>query len=171
MRRIATHGSGPTLLAADAIQSLFISEYLCPTGEIWLLSPWISDIPVIDNSAGAFSALFPTRGTGIIKLTDALIGLAGQGIPVYVVTRTDPRNRSVIDKLREAATTGGLPIKTIYNDNLHEKALLTSRFLLHGSMNFTHFGREVNEEALVLDSSKDSVGRAHVDYRERFDAS
>lgn len=171
MRRIITRGSGPTLLASDALQTLFVAELFSPAGEIWLLSPWISDIPVIDNSAGAYSALFPAPRTGIIRLSDALIGLATQGIPVYLVTRSDARNRPFVTKLRGAASAAGLPISVIENDNLHEKALLTSRFLLHGSMNFTHYGREVNEESLVLDCSSDSVYRSRLDYRQRFDAS
>lgn len=171
MRRIITRGNGPTLLASDALQTLFVAELLCPAGEIWLLSPWISDIPVIDNSAGAYSALLPAHGTGVVRLSDALIGLATQGVPVYLVTRTDVRNRTFVNKLRGVASSAGLPIRVIENDNLHEKALLTSRFLLHGSMNFTHYGREVNEESLVLDNSSDSVYRSRVDYRQRFDAS
>lgn len=168
MRRITTHGGGPTWLASDVIQSLFVSELLAPSDQLWLLSPWISDIPVIDNSAGAFSALLPARPVGAIRLTDALIHLAGQGTQIYVVVRKDPRNLLVSDKLRTAQSSGDLGIEIIEHDNLHEKALLGSRFFLHGSMNFTHFGREVNEEALVLDSTSDSIARARLDYRERF---
>jgi phosphatidylserine/phosphatidylglycerophosphate/cardiolipin synthase-like enzyme len=170
MRRITTHGGGPTLLASDVIQSLFISEILAPSEELWLLSPWISDIPVIDNSAGAFSSLVPARSVGAISLTDALIHLAGQGTRIYVVVRKDPRNHLVSNKLRAAQTVGDLEIEIIEQDNLHEKALLSSRFLLHGSMNFTHHGREVNEEALVLDSTTDSIAGARLDYRQRFGA-
>lgn len=168
MRRITTHGGGPTWLASDVIQSLFVSEVLAPSEELWLLSPWISDIPVIDNSAGAFSSLVPTRPVGAISLTDVLIHLAGQGTRIYVVVRTDLRNLLVSNKLRMAQSSADLGIEIIEQDNLHEKALLSSRFLLHGSMNFTHYGREVNEEALVLDSTNDSIARARLDYRERF---
>jgi hypothetical protein len=153
---------------SDVIQSLFISEILAPSDELWLLSPWISDIPVIDNSAGAFSSLFPARPVGTISLTDALIHLGTQGTQIYVVIRKDLRNLLVSNALRAAQISGDLTIQVIEQDNLHEKALLSSRFLLQGSMNFTHFGREVNEEALVLDSSSDSIARARLDYRRRF---
>jgi hypothetical protein len=153
---------------SDVIQSLFISEVLAPSDELWLLSPWISDIPVIDNSAGAFSSLLPARPVGAITLTDALIHLGGQGAQIYVIVRKDSRNLLVSNKLRTAQISGDLSILVIEQDNLHEKALLSSRFLLQGSMNFTHFGREVNEEALVLDSTSDSIARARLDYHRRF---
>ncbi|MCX8557527.1 phospholipase D-like domain-containing protein DpdK [Mycolicibacterium mucogenicum] len=168
MRRVTTRGGGPTLLASDLVQSLFVAELLAPSDEIWLLSPWISDIPVIDNSAGAFSALMPSRPVGTISLTDALIYLASQRCHVHVVVRPDARNHLVLDRLRHAGARDELTIETLVMDNLHEKALLSDRFFLHGSMNFTHFGREVNEEALTLDNASSSIAAARIDYRERF---
>ncbi|MFI5509100.1 phospholipase D-like domain-containing protein DpdK [Mycobacterium sp. NPDC051804] len=169
MRRVVTRGGGPTLLASDLVQSLFVTEILTPSRELWLLSPWISDIPVIDNSAGTFSVLMPSRPVGSIPLTDTLVYLAGQGTQIFVIVRPDPRNHLVVDKLRHASFDDGSPtIQVLVNDNLHEKALLTERFFLHGSMNFTHYGREVNEEALTLDNNRESIAAARLDYRERF---
>ncbi|GAF48277.1 phospholipase D-like domain-containing protein DpdK [Rhodococcus wratislaviensis] len=167
MRRITTHGDGPTLLASDVVQSLFVSEILSPSEDVWLLSPWISDIPVIDNRAGAFTGMFPGMTVRTILLTDALIELAKRGSHVHVVVRPDPRNTKVADKL-EAAVEAIEGIDVLEKKNLHEKALLTSRFHLHGSMNFTHYGREVNEEALVLETGTDNISRANLDYHERF---
>ncbi|MGW4580327.1 hypothetical protein KI427_09130 [Rhodococcus ruber] len=167
MRRITTHGDGPTLLASDVVQSLFVSEILSPSKDVWLLSPWISDIPVIDNRAGAFTGMLPEMTVRMILLTDALIELAKRGSRVHVVVRPDARNMKVTEKLAAAAETNEF-IKVLEKKNLHEKALLTSRFHLHGSMNFTHYGREVNEEALVLDTDADNISRANLDYHERF---
>ncbi|MFD6677672.1 phospholipase D-like domain-containing protein DpdK [Rhodococcus zopfii] len=167
MRRITTRGDGPTLLASDVVQSLFVSEILSPSRDVWLLSPWISDIPVIDNRAGAFTGMFPGMTVRMILLTDALIELAMRGSHVHVIVRPDPRNMKVTEKLATAAGTA-VPIEIVEKQNLHEKALLTSRFHLYGSMNFTHYGREVNEEALVLDTDADNISRANLDYHERF---
>lgn len=167
MRRITTHGDGPTLLASDVVQSLIVSEILCPSKDVWLLSPWISDIPVIDNQAGAFAGILPGMTVRTILLTDALIELAKRGSHVRVVVRPDPRNTKVTDKLMAASETME-PIDVLEKKNLHEKALLTSRFHLHGSMNFTHYGRTVNQEALVLETETDSISRANLDYHDRF---
>lgn len=166
MRRISTHGDGPTLLASDVLQTLFISEILSPSEDVWLLSPWISDIPVIDNRAGAFTGILQGTTSRIVLLTDALLELARLGSQVHVVVRPDPRNLKVTDKLAAFGENSGLHVSEI--KNLHEKALLTSRFHLHGSMNFTHYGREVNEEALVLETGTDNLSRANLLYHERF---
>lgn len=168
MRRVATHGGGATLLASDLVQSLFIAELLAPSEHVWLLSPWISDIEVIDNRAGAFTDMFPGRPARTVQLTDALIELADRGSHIYVVVRPDPPgNATVIDRIRSAITPMRR-IDLVMKDNLHEKALLTSHFHLHGSMNFTFYGREVNEEALVLDIDKDHISRTNLDYRARY---
>ncbi|NKS24598.1 phospholipase D-like domain-containing protein DpdK [Prescottella equi] len=167
MRRITTRGDGPTLLASDAVESLFIAELMSPSPDVWLLSPWVSDIPVIDNRAGSFAGLAQGMGGHTILLTRALIELATLGTHVHVVVRPDPRNTKVTDKLR-AATDTTRRINIVVRDNLHEKALLTSRFHLHGSMNFTHYGRTVNEESLVLENDVSNISRANLDYHERF---
>lgn len=166
MRRISTHGDGPTLLASDVLQTLFISEILSPSEDVWLLSPWISDIPVIDNRAGAFTGILQGTTSRVVLLTEALLELASLGSQVHVVVRPDPRNLKVTDKLAASGESPGLHLSEI--KNLHEKALLTSRFHLHGSMNFTHYGREVNEEALVLETGTDNISRANLLYHERF---
>ncbi|MFV1362556.1 phospholipase D-like domain-containing protein DpdK [Mycolicibacterium elephantis] len=168
MRRVVTHGDGPTLLASDLVESLFLAELLAPSPDVWLLSPWISDIEVIDNRAGAYTDVFPGRPARAIQLTDALIELAERGSHVHLVVRPDPPgNTAVIAKLKSAATQLR-QIDIIPRENLHEKALLTSYFHLHGSMNFTHYGREINEEALVVDTDKDHIARTNLEYRDRY---
>jgi hypothetical protein len=56
-------------------------------------------------------------------------------------------------------------------ENLHDKGLLTARFHIQGSMNFTHFGRAVNSEGITITSDAGDLSRARVDYRERFGGS
>jgi len=168
MRRVVTRGDGPTLLASDLVESLFVAELLAPSPHVWLLSPWISDIEVVDNRAGAFADVFPGRPARIIQLTDALTELAERGSRVHVVVRPEPvGNAAVITKLRSAATPPR-QIDIVLKENLHEKALLTSHFHLHGSMNFTRYGREVNEEALVVNTDKDHIARTNLEYRDRY---
>ena len=35
----------------ELLQSIFVSELLRPSKEIWLVSPWLSDIEVVDDTA------------------------------------------------------------------------------------------------------------------------
>ena len=49
MRRITTAGRGQTRILNDVMQNLLVTELLVPSGQLWVLSPWISDIDVIDT--------------------------------------------------------------------------------------------------------------------------
>ena len=35
---------------ADLLQAIFAAEILRPSARMWIVSPWISDIPVLDNT-------------------------------------------------------------------------------------------------------------------------
>lgn len=100
-----------------------------------------------------------------LRVTECLLLLAERGARVQVLTRRDPRNAPVLDRLQSGA---GVNLHAKVVENLHDKGLLTARFHLQGSMNFTHFGLAVNEEAVTLTDDSDAVARARVDYTERF---
>lgn len=59
MRRITTAGRGQTRILNDLMQNLLVTELLVPSRQLWVLSPWISDIDVIDNTAGQFKSVLP----------------------------------------------------------------------------------------------------------------
>jgi phosphatidylserine/phosphatidylglycerophosphate/cardiolipin synthase-like enzyme len=149
----------------EMLNALLIAELIAPSSQIWLVSPWISDIPVLDNRSGEVLGLVPGAPVRQLRLTECLLLLAERGAQVQVLSRRDPRNAPVLDRLQGAAAIN-LHARVV--DNLHDKGLLTTRFHLQGSMNFTHFGRAVNEEAVTLTDDPDAVARARVDYAERF---
>ncbi len=41
----------------DLLQAIFVAELISPSRDIWIISPWISDIPVIDNQTNRFQHL------------------------------------------------------------------------------------------------------------------
>ena len=41
----------------DLLQTILVAELIAPSQCLWLVSPWISDIPVVDNTANTFLAL------------------------------------------------------------------------------------------------------------------
>ena len=43
--------------AASLLASLFAAELICPSECLWLVSPWISDIQILDNQASGFDPL------------------------------------------------------------------------------------------------------------------
>ena len=55
---------------ADALQALFIGELLSPSTPLWIVTPWISDVVIVDNRAGRFAGLLPDMPTRMIRLAD-----------------------------------------------------------------------------------------------------
>ena len=45
--------------AASLLANLFAAELVSPSECIWLVSPWISNIQIMDNEVGAFDSAQP----------------------------------------------------------------------------------------------------------------
>jgi hypothetical protein len=170
-RRIATRGGGrQTRLVNDLLQTLLVTELLDPSSELLVLSPWISDIVVIDNSAGQFKSILPGMPARPIRFTEVLSELARRGTAVRIVVRDDDKNMAVRTRINDLHVAGQRP-EIIIRDNIHDKGLLSNRFHVHGSMNFTFFGQAVNEEGVIVTSDPDAIARARLDYQRRYQVS
>ncbi|MEV6416165.1 phospholipase D-like domain-containing protein DpdK [Kribbella sp. NPDC051718] len=166
-RRVTTHGGGEARLLNDVLQNLLITELLVPSTQLWVLSPWISDIVVIDNAAGQFRSMLPGMPARPIRFTEVLIELARRGSSVRVVMRQDDRNFVVRQRLTDATGLGPRP-SVLIRENLHDKGLVGDVFLVQGSMNFTFFGQAVNEESVTVTSDPDQIARARVEYEAKY---
>src|SRR4051794_25409881 len=81
----------------ELLQAVFVGELLAPSICIWLVSPWVSDIPIIDNRAGAFDALDSTWGPRQVRLLEILQRCLAVGTAVVVATRPVPHNRPFLN--------------------------------------------------------------------------
>lgn len=167
-RRIVTRGGGQTRLVNDLLQTLFVTELIDPSSELLVLSPWISDITVIDNSAGQFKTILPAMPARPLRFTEILTELARRGTKVRIIIRNDEKNVGVRTRINDLPVSGPRP-QILIRDNLHDKGLLSDRFHVHGSMNFTYFGQAVNEEGVTVTSDPDAIARARLDYQGRYD--
>lgn len=169
MRRINTRGEGRTNQLDIAFNTLFVSELLAPSREIWLVSAWLSDIPVVDNRAGEVLALVPGAPLRELRLLELLDHAVGAGTNVSVVVRRNPSNAGIAYRLRSMATRHSSPRLHVHEtDTIHDKLLLTDRFLLEGSMNLTHFGQRVNEEGVTISTDVDLIARQRLELRSRY---
>ena len=58
---------------AESLQAAFASELIAPSRSIWIVSPWISDIQIIDNRAGGFDAVLDASwGQRQVRLAEIL---------------------------------------------------------------------------------------------------
>lgn len=157
--------------AADLLAGLFGAELCAPSRCLWLVSPWISDVELIDNSAGSFDSL--TRfGKRRIRLAEILVALAGQGAQIVVGTTRDEHNSRFLGRLRMQAEdlrlAERITITVDPSDHLHTKALTGDDFALGGSMNITYNGIQIREESIDLRTDEAFVAQARMDAYDRF---
>jgi phosphatidylserine/phosphatidylglycerophosphate/cardiolipin synthase-like enzyme len=157
--------------AGDLLAGLFSAEIAYPSKCVWLVSPWISDVELLDNAAGSFDAL--TRfGKRRIRLAEILVTLASAGSHLVVGTTTDEHNSRFLDRLKalakDARVEDLLTIAIDTSANLHTKALTADDFALAGSMNITFNGIQVREELIDLRTEPAFVAQARMDAYDRF---
>ena len=150
--------------ARTLLETVLAAECLRPSEVLWVVSPWISDVPVFDNRGGSFSYVFANAGERELRLSEVLTRLAEAGTAVIIATRDDPHNASFL----AALATGGGEISVVTSAELHEKTLAGDDFVLSGSMNFTQAGLDWNEEQVTLDTDPETVAAARRDLRSRW---
>lgn len=131
----------------DLLQLIFLSELIMPSRCIWIVSPWISDIPVIDNRANQFQSFEPDWGRHKARISQVLNRLLGLGTTVHVATRPADHNDHFIRTL-QTNTLDEYKLFVHLSEELHEKGILGDHYYLGGSMNLTYNGISLNEEAV-----------------------
>ena len=162
IRQGARHSRTET---AELLQSVFALELLCPSDKLWLVSPWISDIPVIDNRGATFE--IPEKwGPERISLSKVLVALAVRGTKITVVTITDKSNTAFQSALLDESRRRGVEhmVKVIIDDEekLHEKALTGQDLIIDGSMNITFNGLYIRRERINFDTNPKAVAETRL---------
>lgn len=154
----------------ELLQAVFVSEYVAPSRCIWLVSPWVSDIPIIDNRSGGFDSLDSSWGPRVVRLIEVLTHLVRVGGTVVIATRPVPHNAPFVEQLSAVATDLGVAsnLVTVEAEDLHEKGVLGDNFYLSGSMNLTYGGVELLEETVKFDTAPEVVAQARLVYYERW---
>jgi phosphatidylserine/phosphatidylglycerophosphate/cardiolipin synthase-like enzyme len=152
---------------ADVLQTCFASELLAPSKRLWLMSAWISDIEVLDNTGGAFAALCPDWAFGKIRLSAIFARIAQLGGSVFIAMNETPHNDAFCLRLKELKDEFGNRIDWCRVTKLHQKCLCGDDFAIRGSMNFTYYGLNVNEEQMTVTTSLHDVAllRIELDHR------
>jgi len=150
----------------DLLQAIFVAEMIAPSSCLWLISPWISDIPLIDNSANSFQYLNATWARGKVRFSQVLKALADGGTTIHVATRPLPHNYGFIGSLGEAAASDQIVIHLV--EELHEKGIVGDTFYLGGSMNFTYNGISINEEAVIYETTPEIVAARRIIFNDRW---
>lgn len=151
---------------SNILSSIFAIELLKPGRELWIVSPWISDIEILDNTAGNFSSIVPTFERRQIKLSEIIRELVNKGCKVHIVFRPIDTNRYFLQNLNDIKEK--LELKEIEMNEVHEKGLLSESFYLEGSMNFTYNGVHINIEKISFTLEREEIQQAFFQFRRTY---
>lgn len=150
----------------ELLQMVFAAELLSPSRSLWLVSPWIRDIPVLDNTTGSFLSLCPDFPLSEIRLSLVLRQLLARGTQVVIATRPDPENTQVYDNLRGIGADDSLVFQE--RAELHAKGIVGDAFSLIGSMNLTYNGIDRLTEMLIFDTDRPKVEQLRLVFRREY---
>jgi PLD-like domain len=156
-------GPSPVNEIKDLLTSLLVTEMLSPGKRIWLSSPWISDVFLLDNSYREYQGLIPDQPSNW-PLSRILAHCATRDTIVRIMTRKPNAGRPGTDQFLKNLKSLEPSIEVKFDEELHEKGFLTETFYLEGSMNFTYNGLNINREAVTLETSPKEIARQHVEY-------
>jgi phosphatidylserine/phosphatidylglycerophosphate/cardiolipin synthase-like enzyme len=167
-RRIFKSQAAGATTIAELLQSMFVAEMLMPEGNLWIVSPWISNVVLIDNRSGNFDSLNPEWGRREVRLVDVLVALMSRGTTVNVVTRRDETNVAFIARLQDMAQQLALEdyVSITIREKLHTKGVLLSNSLLMGSMNLTYYGMQINDEWVEFSVDPEDLAATRLEFKQ-----
>jgi hypothetical protein len=150
----------------ELLQIVFTSELLVPSRCLWLVSPWLRDIPILDNTTGSFLSLCPDFPRSEVRLSLVLREILGRGSQVVIATRPEDGNSQVTETLRSMAIDDGV----IFHERaeLHAKGIVGDHFSVIGSMNLTYNGLDHLTEMLVFETEPSSVEQLRLSFRREY---
>jgi hypothetical protein len=154
---------------SDVLSTCIVSELLVPSSPLYLISAWISDIEIIDNAGGAFSALAPEWPRGPIRLSAVFERLASEGAQVFVAMNEHVHNQAFIQRLMQMQQLEcGRRIRWATARDLHQKCFCGQPFAIRGSMNFTWNGLNAKEEQMTVSVNPAEVRRLRFELEDRW---
>ena len=139
---------GQAHVPREFLESLFTAELLRPSRRLFLVSPWISDIAVIQNIGRRYASLDPTWEAGEVLLSKYIATFLGLGSSIALVMNDSKHNDWIIDRLDSLRLGELYPEKLIVRQmkSIHAKGIVGDHFALTGSMNITFNGVHINDE-------------------------
>ena len=164
VRRIFRSSSTSNAEIRELLESLFAAELLSPSRCLWLVSPWLTDLELLDNRAGAWSALDPQWGPRQLRLAELLGRMLQMGVRVVIATRPDAHNEQFLRKLDDLVKSSGVENHlTVHRKaTLHHKGFLGDDFYLSGSMNLTFNGVEILNEGVTFETDREATESARI---------
>lgn len=168
MPRTLRTNARSALRADSLIRTALLAQLAAGQGEVWLVSAWISDVELVDNSDGAFDYLLGDDPPERCRLSDLLLLLARAGTKLRVVTRPSMANEAFVQRLR-SGVDATCDLRVIEDDSVHEKCLVGPGWIFQGSMNFTRNGLARNKEQITYAVDERAAAQALVEFQHEWE--
>jgi len=157
----------------ELLQFMFMAELISPGEKLWLVSPWVSNVPILDNRSGLFGSLDPTWGQRVVRLNEILVRLLSLNTEVIIVTRPDDHCKNFVQRLEEEVDSSGGHDKltVLWREELHTKGILTTKSLLTGSMNLTNNGLDLLDEQVTYDTAPQEIAQGLMNFEDYLEGS
>lgn len=139
---------------------------MSPSKSLWIVSPWLRNIELFDNTAGQFADLFSDTPRRMVRLTDTCRALLLAGTRIIVVLRSPRDDGGVSEQLTESARTIGCAdqLTIVDSPTVHTKGLLGDRAALTGSMNVTFAGVDAHTELLQFVTDAEHLAKLRLEF-------
>ena len=160
-RRIFNHSNSSREVLQELLQNIFISEIIHPSKDLWVISPWISNIEIFDNRGGAFTSLCPDWQGLTVRLQQILVLLMSFDTKVIIISNLDNHNDRFFAGIAQKSEDTGLGDKLtlLRRNTLHTKGIFSQHGSLTGSMNLTFNGMKILDEHIVYTISKPDIAQ------------
>lgn len=156
----------------DLLATALTAELINPSPHLWLVSPWVSDIAVLDNRDQRIEPLLGEGWARELYLSETLGFLIARHTRVSLAIRPEEHNDRFLERLNGALGRLGHTLAAtvdIYRGaDLHEKTICGNEWLITGSMNFTWRGLEQNDEAVSYTVDPALAAQTRLDLEHRW---
>lgn len=167
-RVILASRAGGRAAVMELVESAFAAELLDPGQDFWIVSPWLSDVPVLGNEAGGYTTLCPDFARSKVPVSHVMAELLQRGTTVNVVTRPDEGD-SVVRAIRSlAGDVARERLRHVKVREVHVKVLLGRSMALRGSMNLTYNGTGILDELESFTTDPQEIATIRVDLEARY---
>ena len=154
------------LAITDLLTAALLSELCRPSEELWIVSGWITDIPVLDNRHRQYDAVLGSVARSSLLFTEVLAEIAARDSHIHVAVRQVDHNTRFLSRLKDRIAPARL---SVYGSpDLHEKMMVGENWVMKGSMNFTWNGVQQNEESIDFQFDKAEAAHQRLEVRTRW---
>ncbi|MCY1045626.1 hypothetical protein OV208_30200 [Corallococcus sp. bb12-1] len=157
--------------AREVLEFVFASELLDPSDCLWMVFPRLGNVPLLDNTTGAFASLCADFPRTIIPLASLLRELASRGTHLVLVTSPGGGAKQLASALGgHLGPLAGQRIRAIEQEPMPTRGLVGARFSLRGGLNLLDDGALWPDQPVTFSVELGHVRDLRMDFEKEYGA-